>query len=57
MLSTNLQDEFKKLALRVEILENQLEYTFNLKEKENLKKQINNIQDQIDNILDQYNKG
>lgn len=57
MLDINLKNEFKNYCLKLEHLQNQLKQTFNLKEKDVLKNQINNINKLIDNILDEYNKG
>ena len=57
MLKTNNKEEFKKLFLQIESLKNQLENTFDLKEKNLLKMRIENIFKKIDVILDEYNKG
>ena len=57
MLKTNFREEFKKYSLQLESLENQLDNTFDLKEKEILKTKIQKIIQEIDKILDEYNKG
>jgi len=56
MLKT-LENEFKNCCLKLEHLQNQLDKTFNLKEKENFKNQIKNINKSINELLDEYNKG
>ncbi|OQY10294.1 MAG: hypothetical protein B6I28_01220 [Fusobacteriia bacterium 4572_132] len=56
MIDTNTKELFKSLCLNIESLENQLNNTWNLKEKEQIKKQIDFIYLKIDNILDEFNK-
>jgi len=57
MLNLNLKNEFKTYCLKLESLQNQLDKTFDLKEKELLKNKIKNVNKLIDNFLDDYNKG
>jgi len=56
MLKTNIQEEFKRLSLRLESLELQRNNTFDLKEKSILKSRIDFIMKQIDVLLDEYNQ-
>lgn len=52
---TELKEEFKKLSLQIEHFDEQLKHTFNLEEKEQIKKNLQFVKSQIDLILDQYN--
>ena len=51
-----LKSDFKKLTLQLESLNNQYKSTWDIKEKEQIKKQIDFIYLKIDNILDEFNK-
>ena len=56
MIKINSKDQFKRLCLQLESLENQLYNTFDLKTKDFLNSRIENIKWQIDKILDEYNQ-
>ena len=50
-----LKIQFKNFCLRLEHLENQLNYTFSLREKDILRGQIERTKNDIDIVLDKYN--
>ena len=57
MFTIDLKNEFKKLALQIESLENQLFHTFVIKEKDIIRNKIKFLKEKIDVVLDEYNKG
>ena len=57
MFTIDLKNEFKKLALQIESLENQLYNTFVIKEKDIIRNKIKFLKEKIDVVLDEYNKG
>lgn len=57
MFAIDLKNEFKRLAIQKESLENQLLHTFVIKEKDIMKTKIKFINEKIDVILDEYNRG
>jgi hypothetical protein len=54
MLKT--ENNFIECCIKIEHLKNQLNNTFDLTEKDNLKKEIKLIYLKIDNMLDEYNE-